>query len=304
MFIYKMLVLDNDSTIQQFNNKVSASRGFTLLELIIAISIISITAVITIISLASLRSRTDLNGNAQNIISILNVARSKTTASEGPSQWGAHFETSLFALFKGATYNVSDSYTKIYNLPSSLELVNISLYGGGVNVVFDRITGQTQNYGSITLRKISEPTNLINITVEQFGQTSATTLNQPPSETRATDSRHMHFTYSGDARGATLKLYFPTGGPLTQDISIPSSGQLDWSGAVTVSGSNQVLVVRTHSLDASSAQFSITRDRRYNNAALEVWLNAISTGENLINYLGNGAESQGASAWVSAPVRQ
>lgn len=279
--------------------------GFTIIELLISFAIISVIAAITIVSYGALKSRADLNGNAQNIISILNVARSKTTASEGPSQWGAHFETSLFALFKGATYNVSDSYTKIYNLPSSLELVNISLYGGGANVVFDRITGQTQNDGSITLRKISEPSSLVNITIEQSGQTSATTLNQPPSETRATDSRHMHFTYNGDARGATLKLYFPTGGPLTQNISIPSSGQLDWSGTVAVSGSNQVLVVRTHSLDAGSAQFSITRDRRYNNAALEVWLNAVSTGENLINYTAEGQESDGTSNWVSKPpVRQ
>lgn len=279
--------------------------GFTIIELIISFAIISVVAAITIVSYGALKSRADLNGNAQNIISILNVARSKTTASEGPSQWGVHVETSLFALFKGTDYNVSDPNTKIYNLPSSLELVNISsLTGGGPNVIFDRITGQTQNYGEIALRKISQPSDLVNITIEQSGQASATILEQPPSDTRATDSRHMHFTYNGNATNATLKLYFPTGGPLTQDVSIPISGQLNWSGTVMVSGSNQVLIVRTHSLDASSAQFSITRDKRYNNAALEVWLNAVSTGENLINYTAGGAESQGLSAWVTAPARQ
>ena len=74
----------------------------------------------------------------------------------------------------------------------------------------------------------------------------------------------------------------------------------DWSGSILVNGSNQVLRVHTHSLTSTSTAFSVTRDRRYNNAALNISLD----GQNLINYAADGTTTQGTSLWVSAPVWQ
>jgi len=264
-------------------------RGFTLLELIIAISIMSVITVITIISFASLRSRTDLNGNAQNIISVLNIARSNTISSQQASQWGTHFETSSYALFRG-----------------TLEISNITLDGGGVNTLFDRITGQTQNYGSISVRKISEPTNLINITIENSGQVTTTTLNQPPTGTRLIDSRHVHFTYNNNAQNATTLLLsfpdFPADNVSIsfQDYLTPAKDSFNWEQIVTVNGTPRTVKINSHLLNSSQTDFSIHREKENNTERMSLTLD----GENLINYQANGAESQGASAWVTAPVRQ
>ena len=281
-------------------------RGFTLLELIIAISIMSVITVITIISFASLRSRTDLNGNAQNIISVLNIARSNTISSQQASQWGTHFETSSYALFRGTTYSAVDPDTKIYNLPSTLEISNITLDGGGVNTLFDRITGQTQNYGSISVRKISEPTNLINITIEDSGQVTTTTLNQPPTGTRLIDSRHVHFTYNNNAQNVTTLLLsfpdFPADNVSIsfQDYLTPAKDSFNWEQIVTVNGTPRTVKINSHLLNSSQTDFSIHREKENNTERMSLTLD----GENLINYQANGAESQGASAWVTAPVRQ
>lgn len=284
----------------------SKQRGFTLIELIIVLAITAVLAAITIASFAPLNRRTDLNGNAQNIVSILNSARSKTVSSESASQWGAHFESDKYALFKGATYSASDPDTKIYTLPSSLEISTIALNGGGANAIFDRVTGKTSNYGQITIREISAPTNLININIENSGQSAIASAAQNPAGSRIADSRHIHFTYNGNAQTATtLLLEFPdypssnTSVPF-QDYLNTAKDSFGWTQSVTVNGIARTIKIHTHSLTSSSATFSVHREREGSGEAMTLTLD----GENLLNYTAGGQESKGTSAWVSEPTRQ
>ena len=60
------------------------------------------------------------------------------------------------------------------------------------------------------------------------------------------------------------------------------------------------LKINSHLLNSSQTDFSIHREKENNTERMSLTLD----GENLINYQANGAESQGASAWVTAPVRQ
>lgn len=281
-------------------------KGFSILELIIAVGIIAFISTIAVASYYALVSRADLSGNAKNMISTLNLARSETVTSNQANPWGVHFETDKYALFKGSTYNAADSSTKIYTIPSSLEISDIALNGGGSEVLFARITGQTTNYGNITIRNKAQTTNLINITIETSGQASATTLNQPSTDTRITDSRHIHFTYNGNAQTATtLLLSFPD--YPADNISIPFQNYLtpakdsfSWEQTVTVNGITRMIRINTHLLTSSQADFSIHREKENNTEAM----NADLDGQNLINYTALGQESQGTSAWVTAPVRQ
>lgn len=282
-------------------------RGFSLIELTIVIGIIAAVSAIAIISFSSITNRTNLNGNARNIITTLNTARSKTISSDGASQWGVHFEIDKYALFKGVIYSAGDTDTKIYILPSSLETSTIALNGGGANAIFDRITGKTSNYGTITIREKNTPTNSINISVENSGQSSITALDQLPAGARIADSRHIHFAYNSNAQNAaTLSLEFPA--YPTDNKSIPFQDYLnaakdsfEWEQSITVNGIARTIKINTHSLTSSLADFSVHRERENNVEEMKISLD----GENLLNYATTtGQESKGTSNWVSDPERQ
>lgn len=291
---------------KKFLKLFAHERGFSTIELIIVIGIILIVSGAAIIFLRSLVVQTDLSGNARSIVSTINLAKSKTVSSEGASQWGVHFEADKFALFKGATYNAGDPNTKIYNLPTALEISTISLNGGGSNALFARITGQTTNYGTVTIREKAQTSNLINITIESSGQGSITTLSQPPTGTRVADSRHIHFTYNNNAQNAaTLLLSFPDYPADNVSIAFQNfltapKDSFDWEESVTVNGISRTIKIHTHLLNSSQADFSIHREKENNTEAMQLSLD----GQNLVNYTVAGQESQGSSAWVTVPVRQ
>ena len=87
---------------------------------------------------------------------------------------------------------------------------------------------------------------------------------------------------------------------VTQNIDFVtyySGGVFDWSGTVTVGGIPQVLRVHTHANNGLSADFSVTRDLRYNtvNKRLEIFLDTV----NLVNYENDGTTVTAGSIFVS-----
>lgn len=279
-------------------------KGFTLIELLATVGVVAILAAGVLISYRASSGGIELKTNALKVVDVLNLARQRTIASLGSSNYGAHFETSQFVLFKGAVYNAADPDNIFYALPATLEIADIVLAGGGADVVFDRITGKTSESGSLKVRLASDTGKFKTINILSSGRADISASTLAPSGTRISDTRHVHFNYAQDVRSAaTLTLNFP--GYLSQDVPFQNyldAGKtvFDWSGTIAVNGSNQILRINTHSLNASAADFSITRDSRYNNTALQISLD----GQNLINYAANGAVTQGSSLWAGAPAIQ
>ena len=127
-------------------------KGFTILEIIISLSIFLILAVIVVSSFSSFRNNQELTNAVQKTINLLNLARSKTLSSEGSSQYGVHFESSRIVLFKGASFSESSPDNNAEAFSSLIEISAINLNGGDNNLVFQRLTGKTGNYGTVTLR--------------------------------------------------------------------------------------------------------------------------------------------------------
>lgn len=279
-------------------------NGFTLIELLVTIAVVAVVSAGVLVGYRGLSGGFDLKTQSFKALDVLNLARARTLASLGASTYGVHFEQTQFVLFKGASYDALSPDNVFYVLPSTVEIADITLSGGGADVVFNRLTGTTSQSGSLKVRLISDTSRFRTIEVLASGRADMTESALPPSGTRLADTRHVHFTYNQDAQAAaTLTLTFPDGGPLVQNINFQdyvSGGLFDWSGTVTVNGSPQIVRVHTHSMDASSAQFSVTRDLRYNTEALQLSLD----GENLVNYSAAGAVTQGTSLWVAAPAAQ
>lgn len=271
-------------------------RGFTLIEILVSISILLIIMAVTIFSLTTLSKKVEIDSTSQNILSTLRLAQSKTLASENETKYGVHFETAKYVLFSGPTYSSSATDNKVYNLTDS-QISTISLNGGGSEVIFDRIRGTTSNYGTVVIRLTTDVAQTKTININSSGQVSiSSSITQ--SNTRIVDSRHLHFDLGYSIQTAntlTLKFYDTTN--VTQSIAMAGffdgpKSVFDWSGTIGVNGSDQVLRIHTHSLTAFATNLSINRDLRsqYNNKALDVLID----NKLIVSYTAAGVATIGA----------
>lgn len=138
--------------------------GFTLIEMTVVIAIIAILAVTTFVGYNSFRKRTQLNIIAEEIESALKLTQSKTLSSLNKTRYGVHFDTDKYITFIGDTYNPVEATNITFAISDNLEIYNISLNGGGSEVIFKRLTGKTDQYGSLNLRiKNTSQERILNI---------------------------------------------------------------------------------------------------------------------------------------------
>jgi len=132
-------------------------EGFTLTEILVVITIAIILFAIVVSGFVGLRENSDIALAVDDSISFLQEARAKTLSSDEASRYGVHFETTMFVLFAGDTYNASDPDNKNRMLPSTVEISNYALNSGGADVVFKRLTGETDEHGTVTFRLTNDP---------------------------------------------------------------------------------------------------------------------------------------------------
>ncbi len=139
--------------------KINNSSGFTLMETLVVIAIIMVLFAIAMVNSSSFSSQADVDESALVIMNALRLAQSKTLASEEDSNYGVHCEEAKCILFKGIVYNSLDPDNKIYNFSPQVEIPvaasGIDLEGGGSEVVFDRVTGATAQFGTIKILRYS-----------------------------------------------------------------------------------------------------------------------------------------------------
>ena len=144
-------------------------RGFTLIEVLGVVAVMTILMTIVLTSFSTLNKNQALDKSAKYIASIIEEARGNTLFSKNDSQYGIKFETSRVTMFKGTTYSPTSPDNVVYDLNSLVSISNISLSGGGSEFVFDRLTGNTNQTGTITLSVNSSTTTKAYITFSKTG---------------------------------------------------------------------------------------------------------------------------------------
>ena len=145
------------------------SRGLTIIEILVAVSIIALVVTIITVSFSRLNSSQALEKSADLVVSILNEARSLTLSSKGDSQYGVYFEDSQATLFKGAIYSPADPDNVITKPHALVEFGEITLSGGGTSIIFKRLTGNTDQTGTIKVFLKSSPVTFRIITISATG---------------------------------------------------------------------------------------------------------------------------------------
>jgi len=130
-------------------------RGFTLLEILIAIAIVGILFVGMVGAMSQFVRGNVLERETRTVVSILDDARGRTLFSENDRQYGVHFESGNVVLFEGGVYSAVDPENETTSL-SGTTLSSVALIGGGDDVVFDRLTGAIAAYGTTTVQLSSD----------------------------------------------------------------------------------------------------------------------------------------------------
>ncbi len=156
--------------------KIIKNKGISILELLIVLAILAIIVSFIILNLTKFRNEQALQNTTSDIISLVNEARTKTISSIDSTTYGVHFETSRAVLFAGSSFTEPNSSNKQVDINSAVSIPSsggINLNGGGSDVVFTRISGDTTNYGTIIVRLVSDATRQKTITINKTGIVSS-----------------------------------------------------------------------------------------------------------------------------------
>ena len=101
------------------------------------------------------RANAAITSGATQTLSVINAARVNTLASKFDTAWGVHLATSSIVLFRGVAYATSSLDNEVFKLDRLVNISGFSLASGGSDIIFNRLTGTTANYGNIILHTIS-----------------------------------------------------------------------------------------------------------------------------------------------------
>lgn len=146
-------------------------RGMTALEIIIAVAIVVVIGALIMIPFSRFKNNQLIISSSEQVVSALREARANTLAAKNDTVYGVHFESGRFVVFQtawseGAAGNVITLFQDPVYLPT------ISLSGGGSDVLFTRLTGKTNQSGTLVLQLRGNVSSQKTITIDGSGAVS------------------------------------------------------------------------------------------------------------------------------------
>lgn len=150
MFKYMKQLFQSEFIQQHFFSKKN-NAGFTLVELLVVITIISLLTVATISIFVRFRNNQAFSKDREMIVSVLRDARNQTLTSKDSSQYGVHVSASKITFFVGSVYSSGASSNKNFPLMSADTVLTANLTGGGSDIIFNRLSGETNQDGTVSM---------------------------------------------------------------------------------------------------------------------------------------------------------
>ena len=147
----------------------AGAGGITAIELLISVAVILVLFVFIVGLFKKLNENQVLDSAFGNVVSTIKKARSLTLSSKNNLAYGVHFEAGSIVLFNGVLYNPGSSDNETLNLDAKVFISNLSLNGGGSEIIFQKFTGNTGQNGTIQLSLKSDANKKKIITVYPTG---------------------------------------------------------------------------------------------------------------------------------------
>jgi len=148
-------------------NPLKSKKGFSLIEVLLAVIIISILIGLASTYYSNSQVRADISYQASNLVHYLRLAQSGALSGLNDSDQGIHFDETGYTLFEGSTYDEDEPKNVRKDLPESMTLSDIDLNGGD-DVIFEKGSGETDNDGTVTLSAIAISRDIV-ITINSVG---------------------------------------------------------------------------------------------------------------------------------------
>lgn len=242
-------------------------NGFTLVEIVVAMAIFAIIISIAIVTGRSFSDTVNLSNSEKIIGTNLKVAKTRSINALNDTNYGVHFESDYIIIFAGSTFNVSDSTNEIVDLPDDVEIYNISLAEGGSDLVFSRLTGTTNNFGTVEIRNTKNLSETRQIVINQEGQIDHRAF-QTSLASPIVNARHIHYDLGWNIEDSTtLRLEWV--GITTNDTDATTyfnadKSVFDWYGTTMVDGAPQTLRIHGWLDGSNNTILCIIRDQTEN----------------------------------------
>lgn len=137
-------------------------RGFTMIEVLLSLSILAMMFVMTVPYYHTFKVRNDLDIAVATVVQDLRRAQILSQITDGDSSWGVHVQVGSILVYKGPSYILrNESFDENTEIPSSITVSGIN------NINFEKQTGMPQTIGTITFTSNSNETR--NVTINQKG---------------------------------------------------------------------------------------------------------------------------------------
>jgi prepilin-type N-terminal cleavage/methylation domain-containing protein len=138
-------------------------HGYSLVEVIVSITIIGILGTISVTSFGNFLKRDNLSSNAVALASALRDARTRTLASIKGLQYGVKIDADRFTVFPGPTFSTSTADAPF--------LFSNAVWAGNslTSVLFTRVTGNSSASGTIDIYLRTDPSVKKSVQIEGTG---------------------------------------------------------------------------------------------------------------------------------------
>lgn len=138
------------------------------MELLIVIIIMTIIMGVSFYFIPQWGKKDALEKDVAGLTAFLRDARLVSVSSKNASSFGIHLESDKVVLFEGNSYVAGGANEKIMDFSGKVYLYSYSLNLASPDIVFDRLTGVTSNFGTITL-SLKDNSASTTITILQTG---------------------------------------------------------------------------------------------------------------------------------------
>jgi len=135
-----------------------SAKGFTLLEVLLSVTIISLLVGVSVPVYESFVRENDLSLTEQGIATMLQRAETYSRANNTDNVWSVEIQAAAITLFQGTSFaSRTTTYDETYPVPGSITL------SGLTEVQFAKLTALPNTTGTITLTSNTSDTKTITL---------------------------------------------------------------------------------------------------------------------------------------------